>query len=223
MVSLQEWRKLEKKQSPNSCGSSLVWRVQCCHCCELGCCCGLGFDPWPQGTFTCCRAWPKTKTKQTSFVTSFNTRESSMGTLMSQRSAMSGAVIQPNLFGSQVCLLSHTPAFLKRGNFLSHHENSKKPDNYCNDSNRWKSSVQYHLKSKSEYFLACFANAFCNRKIWLQQGNTILVRKHWDYSCFFFKGEKKSQRNITNTCKAVNIYSHHDWSIAVTLGWNRSL
>lgn len=130
---------------------------------------------------------------------------------------------QPNLFGSQVCLLSHTPAFLKRGNFLSHHENSKKPDNYCNDSNRWKSSVRYHLKSKSEYFLACFANAFCNRKIWLQQGNTILVRKHWDYSCFFFKGEKKSQRNITNTCKAVNIYSHHDWSIAVTLGWNRSL
>lgn len=78
-------------------------------------------------------------------------------------------------------------------NFLSHHENSKKPDNYCNDSNRWKSSVQYHLKSKSEYFLACFANAFCNRKIWLQQGNTILVRKHWDYSCFFLKEKRRAK------------------------------
>lgn len=93
--------------------------------------------------------------------------------------------------------------------FYSHHENSNKPDNYCNDEKIWKCNVQSHIKLKSKYFLAWFANAFCNCKIWLQQGNIILVRKHWDYYHFFLKEKIRSQRNITNACKTVNIYSHN--------------
>ena len=53
---------------------------------------------------------------------------------------------------SDVCLLSNTPAFLKNGNFLSHHENSKKPNNYCNDGDRWKCNGQFLKKSKSRVF-----------------------------------------------------------------------
>lgn len=81
---------------------------------------------------------------------------------------------------SHVHLLSNTTALLekkkKNGNFYNQHENRNKPNNYCNSRNSWKSTVRFGIKSKSECFLARSANAFCDHKIWQQQGNAILVR-----------------------------------------------
>jgi len=40
-------------------------RIQHCHCCGSGHCCGLEFSSWPQGTSVCCRLGQKqNKTKQ---------------------------------------------------------------------------------------------------------------------------------------------------------------
>ena len=136
------------------------------------------------------QGWGKLKNQklQTICVTSLNTRGNSTGKIK-----LSGLCRVPQVNAPWanlsiwilVTLSSNPPAFLKNGNLFNHRENSKKPDNYCNDGNRWKCNRQFHRNSKSEYFLAWLANAFCNRKIWLQQGNTILVRKHWDYYHFF--------------------------------------
>lgn len=121
-----------------------------------------------------------------------------------------------------VTLSSNPPAFLKNGNLFNHRENSKKPDNYCNDGNRWKCNEQFHRNSKSEYFLAWWLTLSatvkfgCNKAIqyWWENTGTITT---------FLKQKWSSQRNIINACKAVSVYSQNNWRIGVILDWNCSL